>query len=138
MLFVDEIEFVVRGGKGGDGCASFRREKFAPKGGPDGGDGGDGGSVVLTATPHENTLHHLSGRAVYDAPKGQPGGSRDCAGRKGTDLELFVPVGTVVLDAERGNVLKDLKTAGQNFVVAGGGKGGRGNVRFASATNRAR
>jgi len=137
VLFVDEIEFAVRGGKGGDGCASFRREKFVAKGGPDGGDGGDGGSVVFTATSHENTLHHLAGRACYDAEKGQPGGSRDKAGRNGADLELFVPVGTVVLDAERGNILKDLKDPGQSFVVATGGRGGRGNVRFATATNRA-
>ena len=137
MLFVDEIEFTVRGGKGGDGCASFRHEKFAPKGGPDGGDGGDGGSVVLQPTPHQNTLHHLAGRACYEAGKGQPGTHRERAGRKGTDVVLEVPVGTVVLDAERGHVLKDLHTAGMKFAVAEGGRGGKGNVRFATATNRA-
>jgi len=137
VLFVDEIEFSVRGGRGGDGCASFRHEKFAPRGGPDGGDGGDGGSVVLRPTPHENTLYHLAGRACYEAGKGQPGSGRERAGRKGRDLVLDVPVGTVVLDAERGNVLKDLKAEGMSFVVASGGRGGKGNVRFATATNRA-
>jgi len=137
VLFVDEIEFSVRGGRGGDGCASFRHEKFAPRGGPDGGDGGDGGSVVLSPTPHENTLYHLAGRACYEAGKGQPGSGRERAGRKGRDMVLEVPVGTVVIDADRGNVLKDLKAEGMSFVVAAGGRGGKGNVRFATATNRA-
>lgn len=136
MLFVDEIEFTVRGGKGGDGCVSFRREKFAPKGGPDGGDGGDGGAVILVPTPHHNTLHHLVGRVLYEAGKGQPGGSRDRTGRSGDDLKLEVPVGTVVIDAARGNVLKDLHTAGDGFAIVRGGRGGKGNTRFATATHR--
>jgi len=136
-MFVDELTMVVRGGRGGDGCMSFRREKFADRGGPDGGDGGDGGSVVLVPTTHENTLYHLTGRATYEAGNGQPGRGADCFGRKGADLVLRVPLGTVVLDADRGNVLRDLSTAEEHFVVAAGGRGGRGNARFATATNRA-
>ena len=135
-MFVDELEFTVRGGKGGDGCVSFRREKYVPRGGPDGGDGGMGGSVVLVPTVHENTLYHLAGQRLYEAEKGQPGGSADCYGRKGKDLVLRVPVGTVILDAARGNVLKDLSRPDVEFVVARGGRGGRGNARFATATNR--
>ncbi len=107
-----------------------------PRGGPDGGDGGDGGSVVLLPTSHENTLYHLAGTRVHAARKGQPGGSSECTGRSADDLVLRVPVGTVVLDAERGHTLKDLATVDESFVVARGGRGGRGNVRFASATNR--
>lgn len=136
-MFVDELEVSVRGGKGGDGKVSFLREKFRPRGGPDGGDGGDGGSVVILPTIHENTLYHLTGRKLYAAQDGEPGGSRDCYGSKGGDVVLRVPVGTLVLDAGRGNVLKDLDQADQPFVVAKGGKGGRGNARFATATNRA-
>ncbi len=136
MQFVDEIEFTVRGGKGGDGCASFRREKYVPKGGPDGGDGGDGGSVVLLPTAHRNTLHHLTGRTVFEAEKGRQGEARERTGRRGEDLVLEVPVGTVVLDAERGNVLKDLSALDEPFVMACGGRGGRGNTRFATATHR--
>jgi len=126
----------VRGGRGGDGCISFRREKYVPKGGPDGGDGGDGGSVILEPTTHRNTLYHLAGRAVFEAGKGQPGTARERTGRKGADVVLEVPVGTVILDAERGNVLKDLRSAGMTFALARGGSGGRGNVRFATATHR--
>ena len=136
-MFVDELELNVLGGRGGDGCLSFRREAYAPRGGPDGGDGGDGGSVVLIATTHENTLYHLVGRRTFAAQNGQQGGGADCFGKKGEDLILKVPVGTVVLDAERGNVLKDLTDAERPFVIAQGGQGGRGNARFATATNRA-
>ena len=119
------------------GCVSFRREKFAEKGGPDGGDGGDGGSVVLVPSEHENTLYHLSGRTTYEAVRGQPGTASDCYGRKGADLVLKVPLGTVVLDAARGNVLRDLSSPQEMFVVAAGGRAGRGNSRFATSTNRA-
>lgn len=136
VQFLDELECTVRGGRGGDGCCSFRREKYVPRGGPDGGDGGSGGSVVLLPTHHENTLYHLAGTRLHAASKGQPGGSSDCSGRSGEDLVLRVPVGTVVLDAERGHILKDLAVADEPFVVARGGRGGRGNTRFASATNR--
>jgi GTP-binding protein len=136
MVFVDEVEVTVRGGKGGDGCISFRREKYVPRGGPDGGDGGLGGSVILLPTDHRNTLFRLAGRKLYAAGKGRPGSSRERAGRRSGDLTLEVPVGTQVIDAERGNVLKDLNRAGEEFVVARGGHGGRGNARFATATNR--
>ncbi len=136
-MFVDEIAFTVRGGRGGDGALSFLREKFVQRGGPDGGDGGDGGAVVLLPSVHENTLYHLVGRASYDARDGQPGGARDCSGKKAEDTVLRVPLGTVVLDADRGNVIKDLSVADEPFTVALGGKGGRGNARFATATNRA-
>ena len=135
-MFLDEYECTVVGGKGGDGCCSFRREKNAPRGGPDGGDGGRGGSVLLLPTVHRNTLYHLGGVRRYEAEKGRQGTSSDCTGRKGEDLVLEVPVGTVVYDAERGNTLKDLDTDGDRFVVARGGRGGRGNARFKTATNR--
>ncbi len=135
-MFVDEYVCTLRGGKGGDGCVSFRREKYAPRGGPDGGDGGDGGDVVLVPSTHENTLYHLVGQRLFAAGNGQPGTSADCFGRKGQDLVIQVPVGTVVCDAAHGNLLKDLAVPDQPFVVAAGGRGGRGNARFATATNR--
>ncbi len=111
-MFVDEIEFWVRGGKGGDGCVSFHREKFITRGGPDGGDGGAGGDVVFRTSPHENTLYHLVGQPTFHAKNGLPGGGSNMTGRSAEDLVLDVPVGTVVLDADRGNVLRDLKTPG--------------------------
>lgn len=135
-MFVDELEFTVRAGRGGDGRVSFLREKYMPRGGPDGGDGGDGGSVILVATTHENTLYHLAGQKYYEAKNGEPGGKKNCGGKNAGDLVLRVPVGTIVLDAERGNVLKDLSRADEPFVVAQGGRGGRGNAHFASPTNR--
>ncbi len=135
-MFLDEYECKVVGGKGGDGCSSFRREKYITRGGPDGGDGGDGGSLIVKATEHRNTLYHLAGKRSYSAFNGRQGGSSGCSGGKGKDVLLEVPVGTVILDAERGNVLHDLSSPGQEFNVARGGKGGRGNARFATATNR--
>ena len=135
-MFVDELGFEVIAGKGGDGCASFRREKFVPRGGPNGGDGGRGGDIVLVASVHESTLHHLSGRSSYAAKGGQPGGSQECTGASAPSLILKVPVGTMVLDAERGHALKDLSHSDQEFIVVKGGSGGRGNKRFATATNR--
>ncbi len=135
-MFVDEFECTVRGGKGGDGCVSFRREKFVPRGGPDGGDGGRGGSVILVASTGENTLYPLVGRRLYEASNGRPGGSSNKTGASGDDLVLTVPVGTLVLDKERGNVLRDLGAPGDRFEVARGGRGGRGNQRFATAINR--
>jgi GTP-binding protein len=130
-MFVDEIEFRVRGGKGGDGCVSFHREKFITRGGPDGGDGGAGGDVVFRTSPHENTLYHLVGQPTFQARNGHPGGGSNMTGRSAEDLVLDVPVGTVVLDAERGHVLRDLKTPGDEFVVVRGGKGGKGTKRLA-------
>ncbi len=136
-MFLDEIEIRVEAGKGGDGCVSFRREKFVPRGGPDGGDGGDGGSVVLVAEEGVDSLAPLSHRSQWSAASGQPGTSANCHGRSSPDLVIPVPVGTIVFDAKHGHILKDLAAAGERVVVAQGGKGGKGNLRFKSAINRA-
>ncbi|GAB4140876.1 MAG: GTPase ObgE [Planctomycetota bacterium] len=135
-MFVDEVQVRLRGGKGGDGCVSFHREKFVQRGGPDGGQGGDGGSVVLLPTTHKNTLFHLKGKRLLAAQNGQPGMSKNCSGRGAPDLVVEVPVGTQVLDAEMGNLLADLAIPGEPFVAARGGRGGRGNSSFATATHR--
>ncbi len=136
-MFLDEIRISVRGGKGGQGCMSFRREKYVPRGGPDGGDGGDGGAVILLADPMESSLHPLRGQGVFEAGNGRPGGPNNCTGARGRDLVLRVPPGTVVKDALRGNVLGDLVEPGARLVAARGGKRGRGNKAFATSTNRA-
>ncbi len=136
MRFVDEVELVLASGQGGAGCVSFRREKFVPLGGPDGGDGGDGGDVVLVADPRMGTLLDLRHRKVMRAENGRPGMGSNRTGRRGRDLELRLPVGTLVRDAETGEVLADLVEPGQRVVLLRGGKGGKGNARFASARNR--
>ena len=136
-MFLDEAELKVRAGRGGDGCLSFRREKYVAFGGPDGGDGGDGGDVVLEATEGENSLYRLARSSEARAGNGQPGGGNNRTGARGDDVLLRVPVGTQVRDAERGNLLADLDQAGKRLVVAEGGKHGRGNSRFASAENQA-
>ncbi len=136
MKFVDEAELILASGKGGAGCVSFRREKFVPQGGPDGGDGGDGGSVVLVADPQLGTLLDFRHRKAMRAEPGQPGGGSRKSGRRGTDLRLHLPVGTVVFDAESGEELADLTEAGQEAVLLPGGRGGQGNARFATSTNR--
>ena len=136
-MFVDEVEIQVQAGKGGDGSASFRREKYVPRGGPDGGDGGDGGSVILEAREGVNSLAALAHRKHWTAEDGQPGGSAQCHGRSGKDLLIAVPAGTIVMDAEQRFVIKDLAQDGDRVTVAVGGKGGKGNVHFKSATNRA-
>ncbi len=136
-MFVDEARITVGGGEGGDGCLSFRREKFVPRGGPDGGDGGNGGSVVLVADPDVNTLLAFRYRSIFRADRGRHGQGAMKSGRSGGDLAVAVPVGTVVTDEERAVVLADLSLAGQQFVAAQGGRGGRGNARFATSTNRA-
>ena len=133
---LDELEIVVVAGDGGPGCLSFRREKYVPKGGPDGGDGGDGGSVWLVADNSLSSLHHLSGFADFAAEKGRQGGAKNMTGRRGADKELHVPVGTLVEDAELGHRLADLKEEGDRVEVARGGRRGRGNKAFATATNR--
>ena len=135
-MFVDQVTIHVRGGKGGDGCVSFRREKFVPKGGPDGGDGGHGGSVILIARSGIDTLLDLAGRHHYHAENGRPGGGANCAGKRGKHLEVTVPTGTLVYNAENGRLLKDLVEDGQSVVVARGGRGGRGNAYFATATHQ--
>lgn len=136
-MFKDETRIEVIAGKGGDGLVSFRREKYVPRGGPDGGDGGKGGDVVLVADHHLNSLLLISGRPRYEAQGGRPGGTKNCSGKGGEDLVLHVPMGTIVFDAKRGNVLRDLVEDGQRLVVAAGGKGGKGNARFATAIQQA-
>ncbi|MCA8950714.1 MAG: GTPase ObgE [Planctomycetes bacterium] len=135
-MFVDELEVTVRAGKGGDGCVSFLRDARTLKGGPDGGDGGKGGDIVLLPTTHKNTLYHLTGQRVLAARNGEQGGSQECYGKAGEDLVIEVPVGTAVLDAERGHLLRDLDVADEPWIAARGGHGGRGNARFKSPTNR--
>jgi GTP-binding protein len=136
-LFVDEVNIEVRGGKGGDGVVSFRREKFVPKGGPDGGDGGRGGSVYLEARAGLSTLLDLAGRHHYRAQDGQPGSGANRHGKDGKDLIVPVPAGTLVYNAETGRLLKDLVQDGQRVRVAAGGRGGYGNQHFATSTNQA-
>ncbi len=135
-MFVDRVRIELLAGKGGDGCSSMRREKFVPRGGPDGGDGGDGASIILEARLGVNSLAAFANRRMYRAPKGQPGQGSLRNGRGGRDQRLFVPPGTTVIDAEHGFVIKDLKNPGDQFVVARGGKGGKGNAHFKSSTNR--
>jgi GTP-binding protein len=137
MKFVDEARLKVRAGNGGRGSASFRREKFVPFGGPDGGDGGHGGSVHLRAASGINTLADFRIERTFKAAHGEPGGANDCSGRSGADLYVPVPLGTVVRDADTHEELGDLKRHGEELLVARGGKGGWGNQRFKSSTNRA-
>jgi len=136
-LFVDEVDVIVIGGAGGNGCASFRREKFVPHGGPDGGDGGDGGSVFLQADDSFNTLQHLAGKHHWKGQRGGHGEGKNCHGRRGKDEVILVPPGTLAHDSRHGVLLKDLAVHGQRVCVAPGGKGGRGNTRFKSATHQA-
>lgn len=137
MIFLDEAAVHVKGGDGGDGCRAFRREKFVPRGGPSGGDGGHGGSVWLVGSSQKNTLYHLRERSLYEAERGRHGEGSNKTGRSGEDLELAVPLGTQVYDAESEAVLGEVLEAGQRLRVARGGKGGRGNARFATSTNQA-
>lgn len=137
MKFVDEAPISVQAGKGGNGCLSFRREKFVEKGGPDGGDGGDGGSVYLEADDSLNTLVDYRYQPRYAAESGQPGRGRNCTGAKGEDLVLKVPVGTTIIDADTGETIGDMTEAGERQLVAQGGFHGLGNTRFKSSTNRA-
>jgi GTP-binding protein len=137
MKFVDEAKLKVQAGNGGRGCVSFRREKFVPFGGPDGGDGGLGGSVWLRAGEGINTLADFRIERTYKARSGEGGSGNDCTGRGGEDLYVAVPVGTLIADADTGERLGDLTAAGTELKVAQGGKGGWGNARFKSSTNRA-
>ena len=135
-MFLDRVEILVASGRGGDGCVSFRREKFVPKGGPDGGDGGNGGNVILRVDEGLNTLIDLTGRAVFAAKNGKPGQGKTKKGAKGDDLVIAVPPGTIVKDAETLRTLRDLTKPGVELIVVEGGRGGRGNKRFSSPTNR--
>lgn len=137
MKFIDEVEIVVESGKGGDGCASFLRERYNPFGGPDGGDGGRGGDVIFTATNRQNTLSSLRSRPLWKARSGVPGGTRNCTGAKGESIEIQVPVGTRIFDVETGEQVADLVESEQKVVLLQGGRGGLGNVHFKTSTNRA-
>jgi GTP-binding protein len=137
MKFVDEAIIKVHAGKGGNGCLSFRREKYIPKGGPDGGDGGDGGSVFLVGADGLNTLIDFRYTRNFKAENGQQGSSAECTGRGGEHLILEVPIGTTVLDDETGDVLGDITELGQELKIAQGGFHGLGNTRYKSSTNRA-
>lgn len=137
MKFVDEATIRVEAGNGGNGAVSFRREKFIPFGGPNGGDGGGGGSVYLVADGSLNTLVDFRYNRLHRAERGQNGMGRDCTGKSGADLFVRVPIGTVVTDEDTGEVLGDLVAADQRLLVAKGGRGGLGNTRFKSSTNRA-
>src|SRR4029450_2127986 len=136
MKFVDEASIKVHAGNGGRGMVSFRREKFVPFGGPDGGDGGDGGSVYVVSDPGLNTLADFRYQRTFKAGNGEPGGSSDCSGKGGEDREIVVPVGTALYDVDTEEELGDLAQPGARVLVARGGKGGLGNQRFKSSTNR--
>ncbi|MGH7385233.1 MAG: GTPase ObgE, partial [Candidatus Rokuibacteriota bacterium] len=136
-MFVDEIDIFVKGGDGGAGCLSFRREKFVPRGGPDGGDGGDGGSVILEADPAITTLLDFHYQRHYNAERGQHGKGANKQGASGDDTVLRVPLGTTVAERDGGLPLGDLTERGQRLLVARGARGGRGNARFVTSTNRA-
>lgn len=136
-MFVDEAVIEVKAGDGGHGCVSFRREKYIPKGGPDGGDGGAGGSVIFVADSSKDTLLDFSGRHHWRAPKGQPGMGKKMAGLSGQDLVVPVPPGTLIFDADHQLLLADLDEVGKRVVIAQGGKGGRGNWHFRSPTIQA-
>jgi GTP-binding protein len=137
MAFIDEAKFFVKGGDGGNGCVSFRREKFVPKGGPDGGDGGNGGDVIIEASKRFSSLIDFRYRSHFMAERGVHGQSKKMHGRNGADHVVKVPAGSLIKDAETGEVIADLIEDGQKVVVAKGGRGGRGNTHFASSTNRA-
>jgi len=137
MKFVDEARIEARAGNGGDGCVSFRREKFVPRGGPDGGDGGRGGSVYLVADEGLNTLSDFEHQHVFSAERGGDGRGRQMSGRSGEDLEVPVPVGTVVYEVDTGEYLGDLTQGQARLRVVAGGEGGVGNIHFKSATNQA-
>src|SRR5437762_5770383 len=123
-MFVDRVTIYVKGGDGGGGCLSFRREKYVPRGGPDGGDSGDGGSVIVRAVAGTDSLADIVNRKHWRAEDGGGGGSANCHGRKAPDLVIPVPPGTLIRDRDRGNVLRDLTEAGQQVTVAEGGRGG--------------
>ena len=137
MKFVDEVSIDVHAGKGGNGCLSFRREKYIERGGPDGGDGGDGGSVLFEADESLNTMVDYRFKRSYRAGDGEAGRSRNCTGKSAEDLVLRVPVGTTVIDEDLGEILGDLSVPGQRLLVAQGGFHGLGNTRYKSSTNRA-
>jgi GTPase len=136
MKFIDEVKIKLAAGKGGNGCVSFRREKYVPKGGADGGNGGKGGSVILEASGRKHSLLDFRYRSIFKAESGRQGEGSNRAGRSGEDLVLEVPVGTVAKDPETGEILADLTEPGQRWLAAKGGMGGKGNAHFVSSTHR--
>lgn len=137
MMFIDEVKIYVKAGDGGNGCLAFRREKYVPRGGPSGGDGGRGGDVIMVATEHHNTLLHFRFNPEHKAQRGRHGEGSNRTGHDGESKEISTPVGTVVYDADAGELLHDFTTPGDRFIVAHGGRGGRGNARFATSTHQA-
>ncbi|MDF1579356.1 MAG: GTPase ObgE [Desulfuromonadales bacterium] len=137
MRFVDEVKINVKAGDGGRGCVSFLREKYVPLGGPDGGDGGDGGDIIFQVDTGLNTLLDFRYKNRYHAPNGMPGLGKDKHGKGGEDLLIDIPPGTLIYDAETDELIADMTTAGQRIVLLKGGRGGRGNARFMTSTNRA-
>jgi len=136
-MFIDEVRIRVKAGDGGNGCLAFRREKYVPRGGPSGGDGGRGGDVVFVASEHHNTLLHLRYNPEHTAERGRHGEGSNRTGRDGESIEVPVPVGTIVSDADTGELLHDFTSRGERFVIARGGRGGRGNQHFATSTHQA-
>lgn len=136
-MFVDRAEIIVQSGNGGDGAVTFRREPYVPNGGPDGGDGGNGGSVIIKSDNNLRTLMDFKYKRKYSAENGSPGMKRNRFGKKGKDLIIKVPVGTMIIDKDTGLLMKDLSSKGESVVVAKGGKGGKGNVHFKSSTRQA-
>jgi GTP-binding protein len=136
-VFIDEAEITVASGDGGNGCVAFRREKFVPRGGPSGGDGGNGGDVYAEANPSLNTLYPLRHQTHYRAGRGQHGLGSNCHGKRGEDLVLDLPIGSIVRDSETGEIVADLVEPGQRILVAKGGNGGWGNQHFATSTRQA-
>ena len=136
MKFIDEAIITVQSGDGGRGCVSFRREKFIPRGGPDGGDGGKGGDVILEVASQKRTLYFFRYRKDFKAKNGASGQGKRRAGKYGDDLVIQIPLGTVINDADTGQVIKDFTKAGEKYIITRGGRGGRGNARFKTSTNR--
>ncbi len=136
-MFIDEAKIYVKAGDGGNGCMAFRREKFVPRGGPSGGDGGKGGDVIMESTERHNTLVHFRFNPEYKAERGRHGEGSNRTGRDGQDVILKIPVGTIVYDADTGERVHDFSRADERLVVAHGGRGGRGNARFATSTHQA-
>jgi len=136
VKFIDEAIITVHSGNGGRGCVSFRREKFIPRGGPDGGDGGTGGNVILTVNPNKRTLQHFQYQRTFKAQNGTDGKGAKKTGKKGNDVVIELPPGTLAIDIETGQTIKDFIGPGDTFVIANGGIGGQGNTRFKSSTHR--
>lgn len=137
MKFIDEATITVKAGDGGPGCVSFRREKFIPRGGPDGGDGGKGGHVFLTTSPQKRTLHHFQYKRHFTAPNGSRGQGKQKTGKNGANLNIEIPAGTLAINAETGEFIKDFIRPNESYLVARGGIGGKGNAHFKTSTNRA-